>query len=118
MGDERPAGSVTPLVELPCGVRPARNRRGARGIVVARAESSWRARNRRGARGIVVARAESSWRAGCFGAPLRGRWLDGDVWGSVVRPPKWCAHAWQVLVSARGMERAPLARSALADSAV
>jgi len=50
MGDERPAGSVTPLVELPCGVR-----------------------------GIVLARAESSWRAGCFDAPLRGRWLDGDV---------------------------------------
>src|SRR6478609_4551238 len=71
MGDERPAGSVTPLVELPCGVRPARNRRGARGIVVARAESSWRARNRRGARGIVVAHAESSWSArGMERAPL------------------------------------------------
>src|SRR6478735_3167154 len=82
------------------------------------AEPSWRARNRRGARGTVVARAESSWRAGCFVAPLRGGWLDGDVWSCVVRPPKWCAHAWEILVTARGMERAPLARSALADSAV
>ncbi|HYQ01604.1 MAG TPA: hypothetical protein VER96_23180, partial [Polyangiaceae bacterium] len=42
---------------------------------------------RRGARGIVVG-------MGCFGAPLRRRWLDGDVSGSVVRPRKWCAHAW------------------------
>jgi len=41
-----------------------------------------------------AARAGPSWCVGCFGAPLRERWLDGNVSGSVVRPRKWCAHTW------------------------
>jgi len=43
---------------------------------------------------LVTVGAGPSWGAGCFGAPLRGRWLHGEVSGSVVRPRKWCAHAW------------------------
>src|SRR6478736_1509621 len=42
---------------------------------------------------FVTVRAGVSCGVGCFGAPLWGRWLHGEVSGSVVRPRKWCAHA-------------------------
>src|SRR6478609_3238204 len=61
-----------------------------RGTVAVRLHRwSWSAR----LRADVAVREGSSWGVGCFGAPLRARWLDGEVSGSVVRPRKWCAHA-------------------------
>jgi len=64
-----------------------------------------------GVRGIVVAR-------GLWRGAAAGRWLDGEVSGSVVRSRKWCAHASIAWVTAQRVERAPLVRSALAADSV
>ena len=64
---------------------------------------------------FVTVRAGVSCGVGCFGAPLWGRWLDGEVSGSVVRPRQVVRACEERLVSAPRVERAPLVRSALAD---